>query len=44
MIEFDNVTKENTKERNPKWSQIPDHLYSKSIIGGSRPGKNKFTI
>ena len=44
MIEFDNVTKENTKERNPKWPQVSDHLYSKSIIGGSRPGKNKFTI
>ena len=39
MIEFD-VTKENIKERKPRWPQIPDHLYSESIIGGSRPGKS----
>ena len=25
MIIFDNVTKENMKEHNPNWSQIPDH-------------------
>ena len=25
MINFDDVTKENTKEHNPNWPQIPDH-------------------
>ena len=25
MIIFDNVTKENMKEHNPNWSQVPDH-------------------
>ena len=27
MINFDDVTKENIKEHNPNWSQIPDHPY-----------------
>ena len=27
MINLDDVTKENIKERNPKWPQIPDHPY-----------------
>ena len=25
MINFDDVTKENIKEYNPNWPQIPDH-------------------
>ena len=25
MINFDNVTKDNIKEHNPNWLQIPDH-------------------
>ena len=25
MINFDDVTKENIKEHNPDWPQIPDH-------------------
>ena len=25
MINFDDSTKENMKEHNPNWSQIPDH-------------------
>ena len=25
MISFDDITKENIKERNPIWSQIPNH-------------------
>ena len=35
MINFDNITKEETKEHNPNWSIIPDHLYRILIIGGS---------
>ena len=31
MINFD-VTKENIKEHNPNWAQIPDHLYKILII------------
>ena len=26
MINFDDVTKEDIKESNPNWPQIPDHL------------------
>ena len=39
MIHFDNVAKENIKEHNPNWPQIPDYLYRISIIGGSESGK-----
>ena len=39
MINFDNVTKENTKEHNPNWPQVPDHPYRILIIGGSGSGK-----
>ena len=35
MINFDAVTKENTKEHNPIWPQIPDHPYKILITGGS---------
>ena len=34
MINFNDVTKENIKELNPNWPQIPDHLYRILIIGG----------
>ena len=27
MINFDDVVKENIKEHNPNWPQIPDHPY-----------------
>ena len=30
MINFDNVAKENIKENNPKWPQIPDSPYIQS--------------
>ena len=33
MINFDDVTEENIKEHNPKWSQFPDHSYIILIIG-----------
>ena len=35
MINFDNVTKENIKEKNSNWPQISDHPYRILIIGGS---------
>ena len=38
MINFD-VIKEETKEDNPNWPQIPDHPYRTLIIGGSGSGK-----
>ena len=33
MINFDDVTKENIKERNPKWQQIPGHPNKILVIG-----------
>ena len=36
MINFDDVIKEETKEYNPNWPNIPDHLCR---IGGSGSGK-----
>ena len=35
MIHFDDVKKENIKEYNPNWTQIPDHSYIILISGGS---------
>ena len=35
MINFDDLVKENKKEHNPNWPQIPDHPYRILIIGGS---------
>ena len=35
MINFDDVTKENIKEHNPNWPEIPDHPYRILIVGGS---------
>ena len=39
MINFDDVTKEETKEHNRNWPKIPDHLYRTLIFGGSGSGK-----
>ena len=39
MINFDNITNENSKEQNEKWPYVPDHLYRILIIGGSGSGK-----
>ena len=33
MVDYD--TKENIKEHNPKWEEIPDHPYIILIIGSS---------
>ena len=42
MINFDDATKENIKEHNPNWPQIPDHPYGILIIGGS--GSEKINL
>ena len=39
MLNFDDVVKENIKEHNPNWSQIPVNLCRILIIAGSRSGK-----
>ena len=39
MIKFDYIKKENRKEQNPTWPEIPDHPYRLLIIGGSESGK-----
>ena len=39
IINSDDVTKENRKENNPNWLQVPDRPYRTSIIGGSGSGK-----
>ena len=39
MINFDDATKGNITEYNPKWLQIPCYSYKILIIGGSRSGK-----
>ena len=36
---FDYISKENIKEHNPKWPEIPDHSYRTLIIGGSDSGE-----
>ena len=41
MINFDDVIKENIKEHDPNWPQIPDHPYRILIIGGSGSRKTK---
>ena len=39
MINFDDVTKEETKEHNLNWPEIPDDSYRILIIGSSGSGK-----
>ena len=39
MINFDDVTKENIKEHNPKWPEIPDYPHRILIVAGSGYGK-----
>ena len=39
MINFDDLKKENVKEHNPNWPQIPDHRHRILIIGGCQSGK-----
>ena len=39
MFNFDYIIKEDIKEHNPNWPNIPDHPYRILIIGGSGSGK-----
>ena len=39
MFKSDCITKEDIKEHNPKWSEIPDHPFRILIIGVSGSGK-----
>ena len=39
MINLNKITNENNKERNEKWSYIPDHPYRILITGSSESGK-----
>ena len=39
MINLDNITNENNKKRNEKWSYIRDHPCTIIIKGGSGSGK-----
>ena len=41
MFNFDYITKEEKKEPNPNWPEIPDHPYRILIIGGSGSGNKK---
>ena len=43
MINFD-VTKENKKNHNTNWPQIPDHPYRILIIGGTGWGKRDSSL
>ena len=35
MFKFDYITREDVKENNPDWPEIPDHPYRILIVGGS---------
>ena len=39
MFNFDYIMKEDIKEHNPNWPEIPDHLYRIVLIGGFGSGK-----
>ena len=39
MFKLDYITKEDIKEHNPSWPEIPDHPYRILIVGGSGSGK-----
>ena len=39
MFNFDYITKEDIKEHNPNWPEIPDHPYRILIVWGSGSGK-----
>ena len=44
MINFDNVTKESIKERNPNQPKIPDHPYRLLKTGGPGSGKTNVLL
>ena len=39
MFNFDYITKEDIKENDPYWPEIPDHPYKILIVGSSGSGK-----
>ena len=39
MLNFDYITKEDKKEHNPYWSDLPEHPYSIFVVGRSESGK-----
>ena len=39
MFNFDYITKEDMKEQNPNWAEIPEHPYRISIFGELGCGK-----
>ena len=39
MFNFDYITKEDIKEHNSNWPEIPDHPHRVLIIGSSGSGK-----
>ena len=39
MFDFDYITKEDRKEHNPSWPEIPGNSYWKLMFGSSRYGK-----
>ena len=39
MFNFDYITKEDIKEHNPNWPEIPDNPYKISLVGGFGSGK-----
>ena len=41
MFNFYHITKEDTKEHNPNWPEIPNHPHRIIIVGVSGSGKNK---
>ena len=40
MINFDDITKKDTKVHNPNWPKILDYPYRILIVGGSESGKS----
>ena len=44
MINFDDITKENIKEHDSNWPEIPDHPYGILIVGGCGSGKTNALI
>ena len=42
MFNLGNITNENNKDHNKKWSYIPDHPYGMLIIVGFGSEKNKY--
>ena len=39
MFNFDHIIKEDIKEHNPNWPEIPDHPYRILTVGRSGSGK-----